>query len=85
MNYEILQEKITVIYFSFGALMLLTVLAGMIVLGVYFGKQAGGKTGKMRRFLCLIPTVAAILISVAGFVFNMGWYRFMMIFLLVPV
>lgn len=80
-----LGSKIEIIMVSFGVLMLLIVVGGIVALGTYLGRLAGGKVKGATRFLCLLPTVSAILISVAGFVLNMGWCRFGLLFLMVPV
>ncbi len=68
----------------FGLFLLIATVV-IIGLGTFIGRIAGGKTRGKTRFLCLLPTVAAVLISIPGFIFNMGWCRFMLIFMLVPV
>ncbi|MBE6760036.1 MAG: hypothetical protein E7554_08105 [Ruminococcaceae bacterium] len=68
-----------------GGLMVLLVAGGIFALGTFLGRIAGGRTKVKTRFLCLLPTAAAILISIAGFIFNIGWCRIMLIFLLIPI
>ena len=77
--------SVEVMMLVFGGLMVLLVAGGIIALGTFLGRIAGGRTKGKTRFLCLLPTAAAILMSIVGFIFNIGWCRIMLIFLLIPI
>jgi len=74
---------------GFGAAMVLVVFAVLIALGIYIGKKVVSgsvENGEMKGVAgYIVPSVIAILISAAGFFLNFGWYRFGMLYMLVPV
>lgn len=85
MHSEFNEDTFTMIVAAFGGVIVLAVIIGLVCLGAYIGRKAGGEAKKSTRVLCLVPTVISILISLVGFVTNFGWYRFMMTYMLLPV
>ncbi len=66
-------------------LIILLVIVGCSVGGIAVGRAIGGKASRKANFWCLFISVVCTMVSAANFVFNMGWFRVMMIWVLLPV